>query len=548
MKKNHTFTFATILTMLVFAACESKKGGTTADKRPNIVFIFSDDHAYQSISAYGSKLANTPNIDRIAQEGALFRNTFITNSICGPSRAILLTGKYSHINGYTVNERKFDATQDVFPELLQQSGYQTAWVGKLHLGAVPKGLDYWNLLPGQGHYFNPDFINTQYDTTRHKGYVTDLITDFSVDWLNKRDTTKPFFLVVGQKATHREWQPALEDLGAYDSVTFPIPETFYDDYKGREAAAKQDMTIEKTMRLREDLKVDVDWGGFTADFEDRKKELIKQRFGNNTPTPEQEKQVENYLRNGMFTRMDDEQKKVAAAYYAGISKEFKDKKLSGKALTEWKYQRYLKDYLATANSLDRNIGRILQYLDDHNLSENTIVIYASDQGFYMGEHGWFDKRFIYEQSLRTAFVFRYPGVVKPGTVVDDFAIGQDWSATLLDAAGITVPADIQGTSLLPVLKGEKVDWRKSIYYHYYEFPEPHHVYPHFGIRNSRYKLVKFYGGVESWELYDLKTDPGEVNNIYEAKKDDQLVTDLKADLKALINQYQDTAALRISGL
>lgn len=541
----------TLLALLgagMLLSCESKKDEGKVSGPPNIVFIFSDDHAYQAIGAYGNKLVSTPNIDRIAKEGALFKNTFITNSICGPSRAILLTGKYSHINGYMVNERKFDATQDVFPELLQQNGYQTAWIGKLHLGAIPKGLDYWNVLPGQGHYFNPDFINTQYDTTRHKGYVTDIITDFSVDWINNRDTTRPFFLVVGQKATHREWQPALEDLGMYDSVTFPLPATFYDDYKGREAAAKQDMTIEKTMRLREDVKVDIDWGGFAADFEDRKKELLKQRFGNNTPTSEQEKQVENYLRNGMFTRLDDQQKKVASEYYAKISKEFKDKKLSGKALTEWKYQRYLRDYLATANSLDRNIGRILQYLDESNLAENTIVIYASDQGFYMGEHGWFDKRFIYEQSLRTAFVLRYPGVVKPGTVIDDFAIGQDWSATLLDVAGIKVPEGIQGESLLPVLKGEKVEWRKSVYYHYYEFPEPHHVYPHFGMRNSRYKLVKFYGGVENWELYDLESDPDEINNIYEANKGEQLVTDLKADLKALMNKYQDTAALRISGL
>lgn len=535
------------LPIIFLLSCGNQKKDQVT-KRPNIVFIFSDDHAYQAISAYGSKLAKTPNIDRIANEGALFKNTFITNSICGPSRAILLTGKYSHINGYMVNERKFDATQDVFPELLQQSGYQTAWVGKLHLGAIPKGLDYWNVLPGQGHYFNPDFINTQYDTTRHKGYVTDIITDFSVDWLNKRDTTKPFFLVVGQKATHREWQPALEDLGAYDSVNFPLPATFYDDYKGREAAAKQDMTIEKTMRLREDLKVAVDWGGFTAEFEDKKKELLRQRFGNVTPTPEQEKQVENYLRNGMFTRMDDEQKKVAAGYYATISQEFKDKNLSGKALTEWKYQRYLKDYLATANSLDRNIGRILRYLDENNLTENTIVVYASDQGFYLGEHGWFDKRFIYEQSLRTAFVLRYPGGVKSGTVIDDFAIGQDWSATLLDAAGIKVPEAIQGVSLLPVLKGDKTDWRKSIYYHYYEFPQPHHVYPHFGMRNSRYKLMKFYGGIDNWELYDLESDPDEINNLYEDKKEDQLVTALKAELKHLINQYRDTMALRLSGL
>lgn len=546
MKSKQSLLLLTVTSLLALFSCGEKKELTA--KRPNIVFIFSDDHAYQSISAYGSKLAKTPNIDRIANEGALFKNTFITNSICGPSRAILLTGKYSHINGYTVNERKFDATQDVFPELLQQSGYQTAWVGKLHLGSVPKGLDYWNILPGQGHYYNPDFISTNYDTTRHDGYVTDLITNFSVDWLDKRDKEKPFFLVVGQKATHREWLPALEDLGAYDDVTFPLPTTFYDDYKGREAAAQQDMTIDKTMRLKEDLKVNVEYDLDPATLEQRKKTIKERYYKGVQITPEQEKQIEYYARNGLYSRFNDEQKKVFSAYYEKVSKEFNDKKLSGKELVEWKYQRYLKDYLATANSLDRNIGRVLQYLDDNNLTDNTIVIYASDQGFYLGEHGWFDKRFIYEQSLRTAFVLRYPGVVKPNSVIEDFTIGQDWSATILDAAGIKVPEGMQGESLLPVLKGEKVEWRKSIYYHYYEFPQPHHVYPHFGVRNSRYKLVKFYGGLDYWELYDLQSDPDEVKNIYEEKKNDQLVTDLKADLKSLINKYQDTAALRLSGL
>lgn len=546
--KNRLLQFVTALTVVGVISCGETKQAEKTTKRPNIVFIFSDDHAYQAISAYGSKLTTTPNIDRIAKEGALFTNTFITNSICGPSRAILLTGKYSHINGYTVNERKFDATQDVFPELLQASGYQTAWVGKLHLGSVPKGLDYWNILPGQGHYYNPDFISTNYDTTRHEGYVTDIITDFSEDWLNKRDKEKPFFLVVGQKATHREWLPAIEDLGAYDDVTFPIPETFYDDYKGREAAAKQDMTIDKTMRLKEDLKVNVEYDNDPATIEKRKKNIIERFYQGVTITPEQEKQIEYYARNGLYTRFNDEQRKAFSTYYNKISKEFNDKKLSGKELVEWKYQRYLKDYLATANSLDRNIGRILKYLDDNNLAENTIVIYASDQGFYLGEHGWFDKRFIYEQSLRTAFVLRYPGVVKPGTVVNDFAIGQDWSATLLDAAGVKVPADIQGQSLLPVLKGDSKDWRKAVYYHYYEFPQPHHVYPHFGVRNQQYKLVRFYGGIDNWELYDLKADPNEINNIYDTNKDQPLVKDLKAELKTLINQYQDTAALRISGL
>lgn len=483
-------------------------------KRPNIVFIFSDDHAYQAISAYGSKLATTPNIDRIAKEGALFKNTFITNSICGPSRACLLTGKYSHINGYKFNERKFDESQQIFPELLQQAGYQTAWIGKLHLTPVPKGFDYWNVLPGQGHYYNPDFVKTGYDTTHVTGYVTDLITDFSLDWINNRDKSKPFFLVIGQKATHREWLPALEDLGAYDSVDFPLPETFYDDYKGREAAEKQDMTIDKTMRLAMDLKVHVD-----------------------------------YEKARDYSRLTPEQKKIFYDYYENkISREFDEKKLTGDALVRWKYQRYLKDYLSTAKSLDRNIGRVLDYLDKNGLTENTIVIYASDQGFYTGEHGWFDKRFIYEESLRTAFVLRYPGVVKPGTVVNQFALGIDWAPTFLDIAKAKIPDAIQGKSLLPLLEaGNKTvpSWRKEMYYHYYEFPQPHHVYPHFGIRTERYKLVKFYGGIDSWELFDLTKDPNELNNIYNDKKNAALIAKLKTSLKKLIVEYKDDEALKL---
>ncbi|MBX3256900.1 MAG: sulfatase [Chitinophagaceae bacterium] len=482
-------------------------------RRPNIVFIFSDDHAYQAISAYGNKLVQTPNIDRIAREGALFKNTFITNSICGPSRACLLTGKYSHINGYKLNERKFDDSQQVFPELLQQAGYQTAWVGKLHLGSVPKGLDYWNILPGQGHYYNPDFIKTGYDTSRITGYVTDIITDFSIDWINQRDTSKPFFLVIGQKATHREWLPALEDLGAYDDIDFPVPSTFYDDYKGRLAAQKQDMTIDKTMTLAMDLKVHV-----------------------------------NYEKARDYSRMNPEQKKIFYDYYENkISKEFDEKKLTGDALARWKYQRYLKDYLSTAKSLDRNIGRVLDYLDKNGMAENTIVVYASDQGFYMGEHGWFDKRFMYEESLRTAFVMRYPGVVKPGTVISQFALGIDWAPTILDVAKVKIPGAIQGKSLLPLLEAgnKNITWRKNMYYHYYEFPEPHHVYPHFGIRTEKYKLIRFYGGADSWELFDLAKDPGELNNIYGDEKNEKIVAALKTDLRKLIVEYKDEEALQL---
>lgn len=480
-------------------------------KKPNIIFIFSDDHAWQAISAYGSKLVKTPNIDRIAAQGTIFKNALVTNSICGPSRATLLTGKYSHMNGYTLNEKRFNTDQLLFPAILQQNGYQTAWIGKWHLGNLPKGFDYWRILNSQGQYFNPDIIGPG-DTTRMQGYVTDLITGMSINWLNHRDTSKPFFLVVGEKATHREWLPDIQDLGAYDDQTFPLPPTFKDNYKNRLAAQNQDMTISQTMRLKEDLKVH-------ANYE-----------------------------KGIYGRFTPEQKKAYIDYYEHkISREFDEKKLTGDALAEWKYQRYLKDYLATARSLDRNIGQLLDYLDQSGLAGNTVVVYASDQGFYMGEHGWFDKRFIYEESLRTPFIIKYPGVTKPGTTANQLMLNIDWAPTMLDIAGVKAPAEIQGTSFLPLLKQNQknVSWRKEAYYHYYEFPEPHHVYPHFGIRTEQYTLVRFYGESNSWELYDLKKDPHEVDNLYGRKGYEKLTATLKEHLKKLMQQYKDQDALRI---
>jgi arylsulfatase A-like enzyme len=488
-----------------------KEPETLQNARPNIIFIFSDDHAYQAISAYGSKLTKTPNIDRIAREGAILHNNVVTNSICGPSRATLLTGKFSHLNGYKVNERKFEINQPVFPEELQKNGYQTAWVGKMHLGSLPHGFNYLNVLPGQGHYYSPDFINSKGDTVRYPGYVTNVVTKLSLDWLNQRDASKPFFLVVGHKATHREWLPDLQDLGAYDKVDFPLPATFYDNYEGREAAKNQDMTIDKTMRLKEDLKVHAD-----------------------------------YAKSGIYNRFSAAEKKAFYDYYENkVSKEFDEKKLSGKALVEWKYQRYLKDYLATANSLDRNIGELLTYLDKTGLAKNTVVIYASDQGFYLGEHGWFDKRFIYEQSLKTPFVIRYPGVIKPGTQVNNLISNIDWAPTLLNLTGTAVPKEIQGESFLPLLKGEKTAWRKEAYYHYYEYPVPHHVYPHIGLRAEQYKLVRFYGPKDFWELYDLKKDPQELRNIYGVKGYEAITADLKTKLKDQIRKYKDDEALKI---
>lgn len=495
---------------LLFLASLTLYAQTT--KKPNVVFILSDDHAYQTMSAYSQKLAVTPNIDRIAKEGARFDNFFVTNSICGPSRATLLTGKLSHKNGFMTNSKKvrFDSSQVTFATLLQQTDYQTAWIGKWHLHSLPKGFDYWKVLPDQGSYYNPDFINQQEDTVRYEGYISDLITDFSLEWLDKREKDKPFVLVVGEKATHRSWLPDLQDLGAYDAIDFPLPANFYDTYATRTAASKQDMTIDKTLKLREDLKIDVD-----------------------------------YERDWDYKRFTPEQLKVFKGYYQDkISKEFHEKKLTGKALVEWKYQRYLKDYLATAKSMDRNIGKILDYLDENQLTENTIVIYTSDQGFYMGEHGWFDKRFMYEESMRTGMLMRYPKAIKPGTVVKQTGTNIDWAPTILDATGTAIPKEIQGQSLLPLVtkNGKATTAKRDLYYHYYEYPQPHRVAPHFGIRSDRYKLIRFYGPDKYWEFFDLQADPSESKNVYGEAKYAKLIDDHKQRLKVLIEQYDDQEA------
>lgn len=497
---------------LAIAACSPAKDSGQVPARPNIIFIFSDDHTNNAIGAYGNTLAQTPNIDRIAGEGALFNNFFVTNSICGPSRAALLTGKYAHKNGFTANERQFDVDQFLFSRAMAEAGYQTAWVGKWHLGTLPgDAFDYWNVLPGQGYYFNPQFISMANDTIRFPGYVTDVITELSTEWLDQRDPERPFFLVVGEKATHREWLPDIQDLGAYDHIEFPLPGTFYDDYSTREAAAHQDMSIAETMQLGMDLKIGVD---YDSDWQ--------------------------------YRELDPEQREAYQAYYDGkIGQEFQALNLSGKALAEWKFQRYMRDYLSTANSMDRNIGKLLDYLDEHGLAENTIVVYGSDQGFYLGEHGWFDKRFMYEESLRTPFMMRYPGVVTPGTRISEATLNIDWAPTLLEIAGAPVPEEVQGQSFLPLLRGETATWRDAVYYHYYEYPQPHRVMPHFGIRTERYKLVRFYGERDFWELFDLAEDPHELRNLHATQGNAGLVKQLTEQLLELIDRYDDTDAARI---
>jgi arylsulfatase A-like enzyme len=449
-----------------------------APKRPNILFIFCDDHAYQAISAYNGALNQTPNIDRIAKEGMRFDRCLTTYSLCGPSRACVLTGKYSHLNGFYNNyNSKFDGSQQTMPKLLHAAGYQTALVGKWHLESDPTGFDFWEILHGQGQYYNPPMIRNG-QNVKHTGYVTDIITSESLDWLKNRDKTKPFLLMCQQKAPHREWEPSLDHLKDYDGVKFPEPPTLFDDYAGRgKAEHEQDMTIAKTMNNK-DLKL--------------------------TPPPQ----------------LNPEQRKAWDAYYNARIEEFKKLKPTGQDLVRWKYQAYMHDYLATISSVDQSVGKILDYLKESGLEQDTIVVYSSDQGFYLGEHGWFDKRWIFEQSLRTPLLVRWPGVTKPGSTSADMVSNLDYAETFLDLAGAKIPEDMQGRSMVPILKGQTpADWRKSFYYHYYEHPAVHNVAKHYGVVTDRYKLVHFYEpAFDYWELFDLTNDPYELKSVYDDPK------------------------------
>jgi arylsulfatase A-like enzyme len=476
--------------------------------RPNIIFIMSDDHAVNAVSCYNGNLNQTPNIDRLAMEGMRFNNSFVTNSICAPCRAVILTGKYSHLNGLFDNTVSFDSSQQTFPKLLQKAGYQTAIIGKWHLKTEPTGFDYWNVLPGQGNYYNPDFIKMG-ERERHEGYVTDIITDFSLDWLKNRDPDKPFFLMVHHKAPHRNWKPDTADLTLYDDIEFEVPGTFFDNYSSRGTAAKtQEMSIAKDMLWGHDMKFITDPDGKTTGFE---REL--QRFN--------EKQLEAWH-----------------SAYDPKNNALKQAGLKGKDLALWKYQRYIKDYLRCIKSVDENVGRILDFLREEDIEKNTIVVYTSDQGFYLGEHGWFDKRFMYEESLRMPLLIKYPEEIKPGAVCDDMVLNLDFAATFLDYAGVPVPDDIQGKSIRSLLKGKSPkDWRKAIYYHYYEYPAVHMVKRHYGIRTDRYKLIHFYYDIDEWELYDLQEDPEEMNNLYSEPGYQEIVKDMKIKLKNLQQQF-----------
>ncbi len=472
--------------------------GARGRKRPNIIFIMSDDHASHALSCYGSKINKTPNLDRIADEGMRFSNSFCTNSICAPCRAVILTGKYSHLNGVTDNREKFDGSQQTFPKLLQQAGYETAMIGKWHLKTDPTGFDYWNILPGQGAYYNPAMIENG-ERKKYTGYVTDILTDHALSWLKGRTGDRPFCLMYHHKAPHRNWQPGPEHLTQYDDRKIPEPATLFDDYEGRGRAAKeQDMSIAKTMN-KSDLKLTTP-GGLT---------------------PEQKARWE--------------------AAYGPKNKAFEEAGLEGDELVRWKYQRYIKDYLRCIASVDENVGRVLDWLDEAGLAKDTIVVYTSDQGFYLGDHGWFDKRFMYEESLRMPLLVRYPREVRAGSVNDDIVLNLDFGETFLDYAGVPAPADMQGRSLRPVLRGRTPDdWRTSMYYHYYEYPAVHSVKRHYGVRTQRYKLIHFYHDIDEWELYDLRNDPDELRNVYGDPKYADVVKELTAELKRLRTQYDDT--------
>ncbi len=517
--KNRRARISVIILILGFCEYAVSSIKTTQQTQPNIIFIMTDDHAVQAVSSYGSKLIQTPNIDRIGDEGVRFNNCFVTNSICAPSRAVMLTGKYSHLNGLRDNRDRFDGEQTTFPKLLQKAGYQTAIVGKWHLKTAPTGFDYWNVLIGQGAYYNPTMIENG-DTLNYTGYTTDVITDLALETMEKRNKEKPFALLYHHKAPHRNWMPSPKHFEMFKD-DLPVPETFFDDYATRTSAAReQDMRIDD-MYLSMDMK------------------LMPEDFEKETGTGGQKSfnPVNSWLAN--YNRMTPEQKAAWDAHYEPIRKDYRENKRSGKELAIWKYQRYIKDYLRCIASVDENIGRVLDYLDENGLTENTLVVYTSDQGFYLGEHGWYDKRFMYEESLRTPLVMRYPAKIKAGTVANAMALNLDFASTFLELAGAEIPNDMQGRSLAALFNGRQPkDWRKSMYYEYYEYPHGwHDVKKHYGVRTMRYKLIHFYEDDE-WEFYDLKKDPHEVSNIYGSHKSRKKVENLKKELVRLRKQFK----------
>tara|TARA_R110002072_G_scaffold13481_1_gene56656 strand:+ start:86974 stop:88599 length:1626 start_codon:yes stop_codon:yes gene_type:complete len=494
---------------------------TVAADRPNILFIFSDDHAPHAIGAYNGWLKEvdpTPNIDKLAAQGTLFENSFCTNSICGPSRAVILSGKHSHKNGFMNNGNSFDWNQQTFAKILQKSGYNTAIYGKSHLKGEPQGFDDWKVLPGQGLYYNPD-MKTPNGMKRIEGHCTDIVTDLAIEWLKEgREADKPFCLMVQHKAPHRNWMPAERHLHLYDDIEIPYPNTLFDKWHDNAPPARfQELEIDRHMHLNFDLFVDL-----TADFPGNE---LKGRF---------DKSAWNNLK-----RMSPEQTKVWRDAYGPKDAEFHRTNPQADDLVRWKFQRYAKNYLRCVKGVDESVGKLMATLDEMNLDDNTVVIYSSDQGFYIGDHGWYDKRWMYEESLKMPFICKWPGVTKPGSRVQEMIQNLDYAETFLEMAGAEIPDDMQGKSLVPLLKGEKPDdWRKSIYYHYYEYPSVHMVPRHYGVRTEQYKLIYFYQ-FDEWEFYDLKADPDELQNEYENAEYAEQIAVCKKELARLRKHYDD---------
>ncbi len=444
-----------------------------ADERPNILFIMSDDHAQAALSCYGSKLNSTPNLDRLAREGVRFESSFVTNSICSPGRATILTGKYSHKNGVPVFNR-FDGSQPTVAKMLQASGYHTGMIGKWHLGSDPTGFDTWTILPGQGAYVDPSFL-TPAGRIETSGYVTDLITDMGIEFLRTRPKDKPFFLMLHHKAPHRDWTPDAKNRERFRDQDFAEPASFHDDYATRPAALPENRQTIAHDLTRRDLKL--------------------------VPPAELDAQAR---RAWLGVKPDEVEITRADGTRAT---------LRGEELAHWKYQRYLQDYLACVQGVDDGVGRILDYLDQSGLAKTTVVFYTSDNGFFLGEHGLYDKRYMYEPSLRVPLLVRGPGVARPGTVVSQMALNIDYAATFLELAGAAIPAEIQGRSMLPLLAGKPpADWRRSFYYRYYHDPGDHDTRAHYGLRTLTHKLI-YYWRKDAWELFDLRADPNELVNL-----------------------------------
>lgn len=520
--------FLTLTLFLLSSSAWSQSIPSPSPKRPNIVFIMSDDHAYQAISAYSKLLIETPNIDRIAKMGMRFTNATVTNSICAPSRATILTGKHSHLNGKIDNDFPFDTTNVTFPQLFQEAGYQTAMFGKLHFGNAPKGFDQYKILPGQGSYYNPDFITKNEGNIRVEGYVTDIITDMTLDWLEEeRNPNDPFLLFYLHKAPHREWLPAERHLEEFTQRSFPEPATLFDDYSGRGRAAK-----EAEMNLLKHLH----WSGDSKIYPSVMQELGISGTSNWDT-------LAFYRELG---RLTPQQRANWNTSYDLVNASFKASfpSMDEKEKMQWRYQRYMQDYLGTIRAVDENVGRVLDYLEANNLMHNTLIVYTSDQGFYLGEHGWFDKRFVYDESFKTPLLVAWPGKIAPKSTSGTMVQNLDYAQTFLEAAGIPAPADMQGESLLPLLTGNSDSWtRDAVYYHYYEYPAVHMVKRHYAVVTEQYKLVHYYYDVDEWELIDRIQDPQELRNVYDDPAYAPVVAELHLKLEELRKQYGDSEVI-----